>query len=300
MAENVDVNPLDGVYTASLLDSPVYNPSLDDTTVSLYKLMDNEPDAGVIADFQDVFTSMPTNNPYTGVLYNPRACEVDAIKTELEEVAKEIDDRYQEIINQGTPGDGRNPTPGQIIDLENWNNNYPGLSTDIGTVGNILDQYHEHTDRIIANFPSMVGMIQNSIGNNSAVNGLGQGTGLGGAGGGSPCIPFGDFLGSLLQAGQQLLGQLMGALNNLKGMVQQAMAMIQQAMAQLMQMAQQILAKIQQEIMNFVMGMLNMAKMGLAALMSFLPNDPCLQSIIGGLMTNGANKVMSKVGGILS
>lgn len=155
---------------AKLLDNPVYNPSIDESTVSLYSLMDTTPSDEVIADYTDVFNSMPFHNPFVGVLYNPRACEVDAINNEVDEIAKEIKDRYDDVINKGTPGNGYEPTPGQVTDLTEWNTAYPGIDRDLGTIGDIMDQFRDHTDRLVANFPSLVGVIQNSIGNNSAVN----------------------------------------------------------------------------------------------------------------------------------
>ncbi len=281
---------------SDLLQSPVYNPQYEDTTVALFKIMQQENnDEELLKEYMDMFAEMPTKNPYKGVLVNPRACEVDEAVTEIDKIRDQIKDRYDDIIGNGNPGN--NPTPGEIVDLNDWERFYPGIDKGLQQSSDILKDFKDHTDRIIGNFPTIIATIQGSIGNNSASNGIGMGNGFGGGqGGGMPCIPFADILGSILQAGQALMAKIMGAIAAVAGAVGQVMAIIQNAVAMLQQMVMQALAMLQAEVMKIVQAMLGMIQMGLAQLMAFLPNDPCLKAIMGGLLSGAASKVMGKIG----
>lgn len=281
---------------SAILSSQVYNPSYDEQSVGLLRLMarDGYSDE-LLAEYIEMFKELPTSNPYLGVLYNPRACEIDAATTDIDKIREELRNRYEDILGNGNPGN--NPTSGQIIDLADWQQYYPGIDQSLSQNHDLLKEYRDHTDRIVANLPMILSTIQGSIGNNSAMNGVGQGGfgGIdfgGGLGGSLPCVPFADILGSILQAGQQVLSQIMGALAGVAGVVQQALSVIQGAIAKLTQMVQQAMAMIQAEIAKLAAGMLNMIQMGLAQLMSFLPNDPCLKAIMGGMITGAASKVM--------
>lgn len=288
------------MVASQFTSNPIYNPASDPNVVEFLKLMIvNKPDEEMLENFKQMVTQMPTVNPYMGVLVNPRACEIDLAENILDEIIKDLDDRYNEIVDRGTPyvptpsPDGGeyptpppyNPTPGDIAEKEKWQQEYPGIRDDLGRGKDILEEFRNHTDRIIANFPTIASTVQNSIGLDSILNGINA----------APCIPFADVLGSVLDMGRKILDQILGMLAQLQGMVQQALAMIQQAVAMLMNLVNQALAMVMAEIQKLAEMLLNMARMGLAQLMAFLPNDPCLNSLLNGLLTQGANALMSKI-----
>lgn len=327
--------------------SPTYNPNIDDRALSLYQLMNNRPvDEELLDSYRTIVLNYPTKNLYEGVLFNPRACEVDSNTTLLNEIESKLGQQYEAIVQQGTPtsangepavpgtgnpgvgstpvvvgvggtpgGTNYTPTPAQTAVLDQWRNQYPQIKQDLAQVGSTLQTYRDHTDRLVSNFTSFSGMTQTNIGNNTAVSqasttasgntagaapfdlsNLGLPTGAGGGGGGNPCLQFGDVFGSLFAAGQKMMDQMSKALMGLMGAIGNPMALIQQAMAGVMGMVSQIMSKIQAEITKLASSIMNMMKMGLAQLMQFMPNDPCLKSIIGGLLTQGAKSIMGGIG----
>jgi hypothetical protein len=309
--------------------SNTYNPNIDDRALALYQLMNNRPDDDALLDsYRTIVQNYPTHNLYSGVLFNPRACEVDANSSLLDDIRTQLQEQYDGIVTRGTPTGGTNtgvtgdptgtpyvPTSDQTKTLDEWRDQYPQLVNNLNQVDSTLSTYRDHTDRLVSNFTSFTSMAQTNIGNTVAVSqasttasgntsqaapfdlsNLGLPTSAGSTGGGNPCLQFGDMFGSLFAAGQKMMDQMSKALMGLLGAIGNPMALIQQAMSSVMGMVNQIMSKIQAEITKLASSIMNMMKMGLAQLMQFMPNDPCLKSIIGGLLTQGAKSIM---GGIL-
>lgn len=303
------------------LATSVYNPNIDSRTLALYQLMTNKPtDEDLLASYRTIVLNYPTRNLYEGVLVNPRACEIDTNSTLVEQIKSQLQEQYQGIANQGTPTAADPSKPGsvdytptaeQVATLEEWRNTYPQVQNDLDTVKQTLGDYRDHTDRLVSNFGTFSNLTQTNIGNTVAsttstagtssapsldVSSLGNLTGNAGSLGSNPCIGFGDIFGSLFSAGQKMMDQMSKALMGLMGAIGNPMALIQQAMGAVMGMANQIMSKLMGELNKLASSIMNMMRMGLAQLMSFMPNDPCLKSIIGGLLSSGAK---SALGGIL-
>lgn len=323
----------------SVFASPVYNPNYDDTTLHLYGLMTNKAvDEAQLATYREIVMNYTTQNIYAGVLYNPRACEINDVKSQLDDFLDQLDKQYAEVIAAGTPTEGGpssipnpdgtfpvlppyTPTAEQINTANQWQASYPGWRSDALMASEVMDAYYDHTNRIVANLPGIIGITQSQIGNVVATtnpNGTSGGTsssGIGNTGGssgggldlsqinfpsmpgagGNPCLQFGDIMGSLFAQGQKMLDQMSKAVMGAIGALMNPQALMQQAMSMVMGMASQIMSKLMGEINKLAQSIMNMAKMGLAQLLQFMPNDPCMKSIIGGALTSAAGSALKGI-----
>jgi hypothetical protein len=336
--------------TDNVFASPVYNPNYDTPTLALYGLMTNKAvDEAQLATYREIVMNYTTQNIYAGVLYNPRACEINDVKNQLDDFVDQLDKAYQDAITKGTPTQGGpsaipdpdgtfpyvppyTPTPEQVNTANQWQASYPGWRSDALMASEVMDAYYDHTNRIVANLPGIIGVTQSQIGNvvattnpngagsgsttgsgtNSSVNpgtttgnsGSSAGSGLDlsqinmpsmpGAGG-NPCLQFGDIMGSLFAQGQKMLDQMSRAVMGAIGALMNPQALMQQAMSAVMGMASQIMSKLMGEINKLAQSIMNMAKMGLAQLLQFMPNDPCMKSIIGGALTSAAGSALKGI-----
>lgn len=282
------------VKNEEALASPIYNPKYDERTVDIYKLMNTYPDE-LIEQYRTVFENLPTVNPYSGVIENPRGCEISTVTTDINEVISKLEYQYQIIQNNGTPVYDPNgvpvytPTVDDVELLQEWDNNMPSIRNDMNTSLSTMSTFQTHTDRLISNLPSLLGIAQNSLGIATILMDLAN-----------PCAGLLDFLGSILEQGKRLLKmlqdkiqQVLNYINNIvnfiKGIIQNIMNLI----SKVMQIINNIIDMILTEIMNFVKALIDLARMGLASLLNLLPDDPCLRTIIGIVGTGALIKVMS-------
>ena len=234
--------------------SEVYNPSRAPDVTELYGLMTQDtPSEELMETYRATVTSMPTTNPYSGVMVNPRACEIDQANSDIDEIKEELEN------NPAVP---------------------PEVTAPLDDAQNVLDQYKEHTDRLIANFPIIASVVQSEIGNQ--VEALGS----------NPCLGFGDIMGSILDAGQKIINEIMAAIANIKENLQAAVDLIKEAIAKLMAAIAAAMTQLLEDIEKMAKAMLNMAKMNLAMTMKYQMQDPCLKQILSGVLTNAANNIL--------
>jgi len=243
--------------TDSTRSSEVYNPAREPIVDELFALMTAaQPDEALLAEYKLMFQSMSAVNPYTGLFTNPRACEVDQAKNDVGEIIEDIKD------NPELPDDLTPPLEDAI---------------------DYLDQYKEHTDRLIANFPVISSIVQSEIGNKVAE--------LQGA---NPCLQFGDIMGSILKAGQDIINQILAMLADLKNAVKEELEeMIKEAINKLMAAIAAAMAQLQEEVQKIAEAMLNMNKMNLAQVMKYQMQDPCLKHIMSGVLTGAAQSALA-------
>lgn len=270
-----------------VFSSPIYNPQKDDKVVELYKLMDSTKDQAVLDEYIYMFNTYPTHNPYQGVLYNPRTCDINAVVEVVDEIKNALKTRYDKIWIDGTPTLTHTPNQVQINALVEWLGTYPSIANDLETVSSVLSDFGDHTNRLISNMPSILGSIQQAIGNALAIGDM-----LGG----NPCIPFADVFGSILQKGQDIIDQVMSKVQEAMSVVQNALSMVQQKISEVMGEITKVKDMMMNEVNKIAESLMSTVKMGLAELMSYLPDDPCIKSIMGNFMTTGANKILNKVG----
>lgn len=238
----------------SALQSETYNPSRAPDVTELFGIMNTaEPTEELMATYREMVTSMPTANPFAGVLTNPRACEVDQANNDLDEIIEDVKN------NPDIP----TTIPDHLEDAKD-----------------ALDEYKEHTDRLIANFPTISSIVQSEIGNNV------------GAYGSNPCLGFGDIMGSVLDAGRDIMNEIIAAIANIKENLQAALDLLKELVAKLMAAIAKAMTQMLEEIEKMAKSMLNMSKMNLAQMMKFQMKDPCLKQILGGMLTSAAANVL--------
>lgn len=288
------------------LTSPIYNPTIATETAVIYAMME-EPTPEVLAQYREIVTTMPTANPFVGVLVNPQSCDIAQVQTDIQEVRSALVELYQ-LVQQ----------TGSSPDVYAWQSAAPALLADVDTAEEAMTEFQDHTDRLVANLPTVVGMAQNEAGlQNGMASAASLASGLAGGIGAllgtassiaallGPCLPVQGFLGSLMERGTALLNQakefvnslkenlmaavqeikdgIMGTVNSMFSGLQDVLGSVQSVMNQVMGTISNIKSMIQEEISGLVSGMLNMARMGLADLLSRLKLDPCLSGLLSGL-----------------
>lgn len=250
--------------------SEVYNPSFTPDVEQLYALMTANPvdQEALLEEQRDSFRQLPTQNAYAGVLLNPRACEADQASTDIDDVIDDLRNRLDDVIQNEQP-----------TVVEEWRNEFPEIIADLERAKQVVDEYKSHTDRLVSNFPTISSIVQSEITNQL------------GALGGNPCAGFGDIMGSVLQQGQDIIGQIIAAIADVKNNVQGVLDLIQEAISKLMAQIAKAMSRITEEIDKIAQAMLNMQKMNLAQLLKYQLKDPCMGAILGGLMTAAANQI---------
>lgn len=276
----------------SALNSETYNPEVPRKNLELYKLM-NHTDPKLVAQYRETVLSQSTHNPYAGVLLNPRACEVDQNKTMLETTYQLLEERWKEIQAAGQPqyssgsGEGGSPiqtytpTPEQRLEYEEWAANYPSVRADVETAMNGLGDFQTHTDRQIANLPGNIGMAQHAMGMATLLMGLLN-----------PCLGMDAFFGSIMEMGRKLMAKLAEAIQKVLDVINEVIAKIQEMIQKVMKHIQEMIQMIQDEINALVNALIGMLRDGLAWLLGWLPNDPCMKAIVGMVATGAAQKVL--------
>lgn len=253
------------------LESDTYNPSRAPDVTELYNLMNQgEPDEVLLEEERETFRAMPTANPYLGVLGNPRACEIDQVNSGIDETIESIKEQLNEVIKNEQP-----------TVVEEWKNEYPEIIAELEHAKEIMEEYRGHTDRLISNFPTITSIVQSEIGNQV------------GAMGSNPCAGFGDIMGSVLQEGQDIIAEILAAVAGVAENVQPVLDLLEQAITKLKAEIAKAMTKIQEETDRIAKSMLQMKQMNLAQMLKFQMQDPCLNSILGGMMSGAAAKIVN-------
>jgi hypothetical protein len=276
------------------LNSSIYNPVVPERTLQIYQLMDpNDP--SLLEEYREIILSGSTRNPYRGAIYNPRACEIDQNRTTLNEIMNLLEERWRQIQLEGQPQYTDNiadpgypvqtytPTQEQADLYAEWAALYPGMRADLQTAWDTLNQFQDHTDRQISNLPSNIGMAQNAMGLDTLLLGLLN-----------PCLGLDAFFGSLMALGRRIMAEIAAAIQQVMNIINQIIAQIQQMINMVMAKIQEVIQMIQNEISALVGAFIKMLQSGLAWLLDWLPDDPCLKALLGAVATGGLNAILSR------
>jgi hypothetical protein len=283
------------------LANPTYNPNFDPSTIRLMTMMGGDYPADVVAQYREAIMTLPTANPYSAVLANPRSCDISQAQTGLAEVNTRLSERYATIVIVGTPvpsltqtgtgstssipgQPGYQPTLQQQADVALWQSAMPEMTANLDQAATTMDDFQDHSDRLISNLPSIVGMVQTALGLATAIGSLLD-----------PCLGLKDFLGSLLDKGSAIMAKINAAIAKVMSVINDALAEIQNAIAYVMGLIQSLIAMIEAEIMKLIKSLIDAARLGLAQLLSILPKDPCFKAIMGAVGTGAAVGVLAAV-----
>lgn len=232
--------------------STVYNPTFTPQAQALYGLMtQDEPDEAVLERYKNRVRGMSSASPYRGVLVNPRQCEVDQGTTTLDEVLKNLE---------------------EIPDVP------PVVTDTLEDIKDKLDEYKEHTEKLIANFPTIANIVQQAIGKATKT--------------GNPCLQFGDMMGSVLQQGQDIMGEILAAISDVEANIEDVEALLEEAIPKLEAAIAKAITQKEEEVTKLAESMMNASQMSLASLLKVQMQDPCLSSILGGLLTAEAGQAV--------
>lgn len=276
------------------LASLIYNPEMPKKTLDIYKLMDKSNPA-LREQYREMILGQPTVNPYAGALYNPRACEIDQNTTLLNEIMSLLEERWIQIQTEGQPvyvEDPSNPgvplqtftpTSDALTRYQEWATYYPGVRDDLEYSVENLEEFKTHTDRHVANLPSNVGSAQNSMGLGTLLLGLAN-----------PCLGLDAIFGSIMKLGRELMAKLAAAIQEVMAVINEVLSQIRQAIQMVMAKIQEMIQMIQNEINALIDSLLSMIQSGLAWLLGWMPDDPCLKAMIGMVATAGAQQILKK------
>lgn len=294
------------------LESQIYNPEMDAPVQAAYELMSKpvNPDEGdadvypedLLQEFIDEFYSLPIHNAFSRALVNPRQCEIDELnnfidnnRPDLDQILIEWNEAKTVIVDEGYYD---NDIASDMDDIE--------LTNDLDST---LTELKDHTDRILSNFPSLIGSAQGALGLGAVMNSLPN-----------PCSGIGDFFGSLMDKGKALMAGLTSALsstlnavkNAINGLASQISGIINGAIGDIKEAIRDVIGvvkgiassikgylmdiknMIKDEVTKFAKSFIDGVRVGLSGLLSWLPKDPCLKGLIAGVATAGLAAVLSK------
>lgn len=145
-----------------VLASFTYNPVVADKTMKVYATMNSNDDA-LLAEYTELASNMSENNPYAGAIYNPRACECDLASTMASQVLQALSARNNAIISAGTATATYIPSAEKIAEANQWRTLYPQVQNNMESSISVIGSFKSHTNRNVANLPSIVGLAQGNI-----------------------------------------------------------------------------------------------------------------------------------------
>lgn len=232
--------------------------------------------------------------PFTGVILSPRQCEAE----EITGSGYEVKDVLHEFF-YGGEYQTYETVAGVPADKALWESeSAEPILTQIGESAS-FDPILEHHDRILSNMPSLLGLVQGALGLASILSLLSN-----------PCSPLNDFMGSLMDKGKELMAgvkakfdaiklkvkgyiqSVKDVANNVIGSVKEELgpiiADIKSAATAVADIAGDVADMVANEISNIGKSLLAQLRQGLSAFLATLPDDPCLRSLAGSVLTGGA------------
>jgi hypothetical protein len=250
------------VTNAAALASPIYNPNIDSTSLQLFNAMNTGYPAALVSQYTQMITSLPTANGYSTVLSGTPVGTISGTTYTAPAASG-----ANPVGTAGSPG--YSPSTTQVATLNTWQQAYPACMGNIAQANSTLSGFEDHTNRLIANFPSILGMIQTALGIATAIANLTN-----------PCLGLANFLGSLLAKGAAIMAQINAAIDLALTVIGEVIAEINAAIQAVMALINSLEALIEAEILAFVEALIDAARLGLAQLLALLPLDPCLASIL--------------------
>lgn len=292
--------------------SPIYKPDLDDTDKSIYNLM-SDPDQNSVDYYTRAFMSLPTTNIYGGVLENPHYCDINDINNDMNTINSDLNNLY----NNGTDQNGNknsensdwqyqmNPNNKDGIYSMMFNDPYNGNGSpdpsDTSVTGDDIinggsnysvstgiDMINNHTNRLISNLPSILGMIQAALGLASAMGNLLN-----------PCLGLSSFLSSLLDEGKQILATIKNYLKEIIGLIllgpMIVLAVLNALVKKLFDFIKEAIDFITSEIKKLVKALIDSLKAGISAFLKSLGLDPCASFLLKTVTTGAAAYAIGKI-----
>jgi hypothetical protein len=239
---------------ASVKTSSTYNRTRSETAQSLYDVMIKTGNSSeVLTRYLTIIKNMSTVNPYTDILTNPRADEIDQAQTEIDELLEQI---YEDSIY---------PT---------W------VAAELEQVKTYLVDYKTHTSRLIANFPTFSSIVQSEIAN--SIDSISD----------NPCNQFLETMGSIFNIGQTTMDNILTSVAEIQTKMGTVDTSFKNAIATLKSNAAQANSQVVSEQEALADAMANQAKMNLAQLLEHTITDPCLESFVPYIITAQAKTIL--------
>lgn len=260
---------------AQAVDSPTYNPPADDADKAIYNMMSGEDSQDVIDYYTAMITNLPTANVYSGVLQNPRKCDIESINNSMNDLNDNLNNAYQD--------NSSDPTWQQAMDTSNPDSmiNQLNDTTNPNSVQSAVNTFSDHTDRMTSNFPSILGMIQAALGVAAAIGALAN-----------PCLGIGNFLNSLLEEGKQILATIEQYIKDVLNVIAMGIGAVMMAVQKLLAYAQEAIQFIEKEIAALVAAIISALKFGMSSFLKALSLDPCASALLGAVTTAGAGYIV--------
>ena len=326
----------------SALNSGVYSPQNDETTISIYNLVStSDIDDETYAYYKNMFDNLSTVNPYSAAVQNPNKgyiCDSQDSITKIignnsnydysgsgdtnknqninydPSTSGSLGLQYHNVKLAGTPvpdssgntginpnnntttdGDiskpdqngvypgntGYQPTQNQIDILNNWNNSYISTVSSIAQFNSGVSDYEDHTDKLLANLPMILGIVQSALGLANILGNLAN-----------PCLGIENFLGSLTKKGKSLIQKIRDGIKKIEQYIGAALSVIQKAIADVMAFVNKLINLVENEISNLIKALINGLQYGLASLLKSLVGDPCMKSLLGILGTPSLTSII--------
>lgn len=293
-------------------DSPIYAPTLDSTDTSIYGLM-SDPDQDTIDYYTRAFMSLPTSNVYAGVLENPHYCDIQDIQHDMNHIKDNLNNLYKNGSDSNGKPNSSNSKWQSEMDPNNktgiyymlFNDPYNGTGSPVPTDTSItgdniinggdhysvttgIDLLNNHTNRLISNLPSILGMIQTALGLASAIGNLLN-----------PCSGLSSFLSSLLDEGKQIIATIKKYLKEIIALLllgpMIALAVLNALIKTVLGFIKEAIDFITSEIKKLVKALIDSLKAGISAFLKSLNLDPCASFLLKTVTTGAASYAIGKI-----
>lgn len=284
------------------LNNPNYNPTIDPDVISLMGLM-SDPSNELLQQYRDVWNNLPTVNPFEGVIVNPHQCDIQDTKVNTGKIIDTLTGWGENNFpNDPTWNSGftdpNNPdsivskiTGGtQTLDPKTGLTNY----TNNNGIDPSLDRMNDHTNKLLANLPMILGMVQQALGLATVIEGLLD-----------PCMGTGSFLGSLMDQGKALMKKIKDKidkvfdeindfLQEIQRTVQEVLDFVNQAIQDAMDFAKEMVDMIEGEIEKLIKSLIDSLRANLSNFLKGLHIDTCLKGLFHNVTSMAASGAISQ------
>ena len=292
---------MSNTISATALNSPIYNPTIDSSSILLYQNISGYSDS-LLQQYETIISSMPTENIFSGILLNPLTCIIQNINLGINTMMGYINSLTSTVYTSDTTwANSVNPNisssfPYQLIGSTPTGPNNTLIIQNPLSAEQVLSNFQNQSDMMIANFPSILGITQQALGITNAIQILSnpsqQLT--------NPTQGLANYMGSISGSGQVLLnniqtilttsmGVVLNIVNNVQSTYQSSsitITQIQSAISTFLSNIITVTTFIQNEIQQLAQAMINSVRMGMASSIVQLSYDiyavPLVQNICTG------------------
>lgn len=168
------------------------------------------------------------------------------------------------------PGEtGYQPTQNQIDIKTNWDNSYASTVSSMSNISSGVNDFESHTDKLIANLPMIIGMVQSALGIANMLGSLAN-----------PCLGISTHIGSIMKEGKILMQKIRDKINKVKALIGSAIKTIQKAIADAEAFVNKAINMIEDEVKSLIKSLIHSIHFGLSGLLKSLKLDPCMKSLL--------------------